>query len=554
MTEQRCDVAVVGAGPTGLALANILGSFNVRTILIERNQTTVQEPRAVSIDDESLRTMQAIGLDADVIKDVVPGSGYRYFGPNGSCFVRVEPAARPYGFPRRSNFQQPLLEATLRHGLARFPAVRALFGHTCEGAVQDADAATLHVTDPDGRRLRIRASYVVGCDGARSTIRRAIDANLVGSSYQQRWLILDLSETREALRHSRVFCNPKRPAITLAGPHGTRRYEFMLHDHESDELATDPAFVRDLLARHGPDVDAPIVRRQVYTFHARIADRWRAGRIFIAGDAAHLSPPFAGQGMNSGLRDVHNLGWKLAAVAGGSLGPGLLDSYARERKPHASALIQMAVSIGRVMMPTSRLQAALIRAGFRLVGLVPPLQSYFAEMRYKPQPHYAAGFRLPSRHHSAVGRMLPQPLLEVAAQTIRFDDAIGPEFALVAYGADAEETAARAADGDYGLEPIRRVAIVPAGCKLARTETTSGAVIGRDVNDALHQMSRGRQLLLFVRPDRYVVGATAELSRHAISAFAASVRELVTATWRSVETAEDDGYRTGSQNDVLTTK
>ena len=172
-----------------------------------------------------------------------------------------------------------------------------LFRHELETIEESAGEVTLHVRDHTGELQVVRATYMAGCDGASSLVRKQIGARMMGFSYPQRWLIVDLASTKERLRQTRVVCNPERPLITLPGPHGIRRYEFMLQDGEEEASATDPAFVRQLLAANGPDADAPVVRAQMYTFHSLIADKWNTRRVFLAGDAAHLSPPFAGQGM-----------------------------------------------------------------------------------------------------------------------------------------------------------------------------------------------------------------------------------------------------------------
>ncbi len=532
MAVIECEVAVVGAGPVGLTLANLLGDAGIRVVLVERNTTTVQEPRAVSIDDESLRTMQAAGLIDDVLADVALDYGSHYFTPDGICFAKVEPSTREFGFPRRNAFTQPRLEATLRRGLDRYPHVRALFGHDCGAVADDPAGVTLDVAGPDGAVLTVRARYLAACDGGRSAIRKVIGATLTGLTYRQRWLILDLGTTREQLRQTRVICNPARAMITLPGPGGIRRYEFLLREDETDEIATAPGFVRGLLAAHGPDEEAPIVRARVYAFHARTADRWRKGHIFLAGDAAHLTPPFAGQGMNSGVRDAHNLAWKLAAVLHGRLGEGLLDSYQQEREPHARALIQLAVNMGQVMMPTSRAQAWAVQAGFRLAAFVPPLQAYFAQMKYKPKPFYANGFVLPGAE-GVVGRMLPQPLLERAgAVPIRLDQLIGNDFALIAYGRDAQATLAAAANLDFGLGDLPRVAVLPAHYN--PVPGTDGA--GRDIDDVMARLlPRGGETLLLLRPDRYVAAAT--LDPVDAPGFAAAVRRLAEAPSRAVAAA-----------------
>jgi 3-(3-hydroxy-phenyl)propionate hydroxylase len=541
MPERDCDVAIIGAGPTGLTLANLLGAAGVRVLLVERNETTVQEPRAVSIDDEALRTMQAAGLIDAVLKDVALDYGAHYFTPTGVCFAKVEPKTREFGYPRRSAFAQPKLEAALRDGLARFSNVAALFGHACESVAERDGAVEAVIRSPEGREQAIRARYLVGCDGARSMVRRAIGANLAGSTYEERWLIVDLASTKERFRQTRVLCNPARPVITLPGPHGIRRYEFMLREGEAEEEVTSPEFVRNLLAEHGPDADEPVVRRRVYTFHARVADRWRRGRMFIAGDAAHLSPPFAGQGMNSGIRDAHNLAWKLAAVMKGSLGEGVLASYERERSPHAAALIQFAINIGRVMMPTSRLQGTFVQSAFRAAGLVPPLHAYFAQMKYKPKPFYRDGFLVPGDALGLVGRMFPQPTLEMQDRTVvPLDDLAGNGFALLAVGADAQRTSAMAKRADLGLQDVRRLAILPTRFNFDPAGGAPEIPAGRDVDDILAAaMPAAGDILVMVRPDRYVAAAAAVSNEAEVASFVGAVRALVAATG------------TGSGGDVL---
>jgi 3-(3-hydroxy-phenyl)propionate hydroxylase len=532
MNERECDVAVVGAGPTGLTLCNLLGLAGLRVVLIERNATTVQEPRAVSIDDEALRTMQSAGLIEEVLKDVVLDYGSHYFNAEGACFAKVEPKTREFGYPRRSAFTQPKLEAVLREGLSRFASVTTLFGHSCESVRENADGVVVATRPAEGPDVIVRASYLVGADGARSTIRRVIGAEMVGSTYQQRWLIVDLASTKEQFRQTRVVCNPERPMITLPGPHGIRRYEFMLRNDETDAIATAPEFVRELLAAQGPDADAPVVRRQVYTFHARIANRWQSNRVFLAGDAAHLSPPFAGQGMNSGIRDAHNLGWKLAAAVQGRLGPGVLATYERERSPHAWALIKLAVNMGRVMMPTSRWQARAVQSAFQATRFVPPVQAYFAQMKYKPKPFYREGFLVEGDALGLVGRMIPQPLVEVRWHLcVRLDDLIGNAFGLVAVGANAQRILDNARALELNLANLRPVAVLPSRFN-PDPKGPSDILAGRDVDDVLAgAVANGRDMLLLVRPDRYVAAGAHVGDLTEISAFAATVNELVDGTW-----------------------
>ena len=216
--RSRYAVAIVGAGPTGLMLANLLGCEGVATLLLERNASTVSEPRAVSIDDESLRTAQAVGLVDEVLANVIEGYGAHYFAPSGRCFARIEPATREFGFARRSAFRQPFFEATLREGLARFDKVDARFGHRLEAHRQSEHGVELEVRAPDGEQITLLADYLIGADGASSAIRESLGIAMEGTTFNERWLIVDMEGTPDRFRHTRVFCDPARPAISLPGP------------------------------------------------------------------------------------------------------------------------------------------------------------------------------------------------------------------------------------------------------------------------------------------------------------------------------------------------
>ncbi len=528
----QCDVAIVGAGPTGLTLANLLGKAGVNVIVIERNPTTVQAPRAVSIDDEALRTMQAAGLVEKVLENVALDYGYQYIATNNVVFAQVEPTAREYGWPRRNAFSQPELEAALREGLARFPNVKALFETCFENVKEDAHGVTLQIKCQDGEMRNVHARYLAATDGGRSGVRKMIGAQMTGSTYRERWLIVDLKDTKERFRLTRVLCNPRRPTICLPGPDGRRRYEFMVHKGETDDVISTETKVRELLAMFGPDADSTIVRRQVYTFHARMADKWSTSRIFLGGDAAHLTPPFAGQGMNSGVRDAHNLAWKLASVVKGELGPDLLDSYFKERSPHAWSLIEMAVNIGKVMMPTSRLQAFLIQSAFRLMRFIPPMHAYFVQMKYKPKPFYKDGFVLPDDGGlNVVGRMQPQPLVERLDRTrVKFDELAGDGFTLVAFGDNAQATLAACAEHDFGLPRLNRIALLPHGMNIDRT-ADPGLLAVRSVDEFFEErLPKGREILIVIRPDRYAAAACDVTDTANIAGFATCVRALAKST------------------------
>ncbi len=504
MAQDEFQVVIVGAGPTGLTLANILGVHGVRTLLVERNLATVGEPRAVSIDDETLRTMQSIGLIEAVRGRIVEGYGSHYYSAAGRSFAQVVPDAVEFGYPRRSAFRQPVLEAQLREGVARFPCVEMRFDTRVTGLEQNGDAVVVSTARPDGTRREVRAQYVAACDGGRSGIREALGIAMSGSTYDEKWLIVDLVGSTDRFRHTRVFCDPQRPGLALPGPEGTRRYEFMMLPGEDPVRLLEEANVRTLLARYSAeDARLEIARKVIYHFHARMAERWRVGRIFLAGDAAHLTPPFAGQGMNSGVRDACNLGWKLAACVRGELGVAALDSYESERKPHAWALIRMAIRMGRVMMPRGTAQALLTQTALRALALYKPARDYVMQMKYKPKPHFATGFVTGSAGPALRGRMFPQPPVERPDGTrVLLDTLLGRDFAVVEWDDGALPVAAP--NGRRGLATAL-LRVIPRDHRFVGGNEDAGVERVRDaagVIGALFEQAKVRGVVL--RPDRYV--------------------------------------------------
>ncbi len=522
-------VIVIGSGPIGLTLLNLLGRLGVRSLVVERNLTTVQEPRAVSIDDESLRTMQAAGVVDEVMEHIVPGYGSHYYSPGGICFAKVEPTGRPYGYPRRNAFRQPILERQLKDALARFDGVDALYGWRLEQYEQDAARVTLHLSGPADEKRQVTCDYLVGCDGAASRVREQQGVALEGTTFDERWLILDLENNENTVAHTKVFCDRRRPCITLPGPDRTRRFEFKLVDGETDDDLLDPATVERLLRTHGADPNATLRRKVVYRFHARVAPRWSFGRVFLAGDAAHLTPPFAGQGMNSGIRDAHNLSWKLAAVLGGQAGAGLLDTYEQERRDHIWQMIHLALRMGRVMSPPTWLRGLLTQSGFLALNIWPRARNYVAQMKYKPPPRFKAGFVLPDGkgRRSFVGRLVPQPTVRTAAgDEVLLDEVLGNRFALLLRSAKPAEDFARLRQPAWDALGVARVALLPAG-------SPSGAIDGVEVvtevtGELMAALADYPGHAFLLRPDHYVVAA---VPLDGAENVARAVEALLASTW-----------------------
>ncbi len=504
LPDAHFPVAIVGAGPTGLTLANLLGVYGIACVLIERNAATVHEPRAVSIDDELLRTMQATGLVNEVMAQTVPGYGSHYYSARGRLFAKVQPTEQPYGFPRRNAFSQPIFEAQLHKALSRFPHVSALFNHELVGFEDIEERVRLRLRTA-GRALDLSCDYLVASDGASSFVRRTLGIELSGSTFRERWLIIDLEDSPVTSPHTKVWSDPERPTIALPGPNLTRRYEFMLHDHETDADLLAPAMVRQLLETHEAAPQSRIVRTVVYTFHARVADRWSQGRVFLAGDAAHLTPPFAGQGMNSGVRDASNLAWKLAAVVQGQLGPKLMATYEPERRDHAWSMIEFALDIGRVMRPPSALAAFALEYGFRLLSLFPKARDHIAQMKFKPPPRFAQGFIVPDAagaKNTLVGRMMPQPrVLTNDMSEVLLDDVLGRGFALLVHSNRPDVALKALSSSAWAPFMFRCVVMRPDGTEPSLPEGIIGV---RALGAADNRLARFADHVLLLRPDRYV--------------------------------------------------
>jgi 3-(3-hydroxy-phenyl)propionate hydroxylase len=529
-SRSHWPIIIAGAGPTGLTLAGLLARYGVDVLVVERNPHTVQEPRAVSIDDESLRTMQSVGIINELVPNLVLGYGSEYFSPGGRPFLKVKPTTLEYGYPRRNAFRQPVLERILRDNLKRYDNATVLFETELLEFSQSEDAVAARFRGSEVP-FELSCDYLVGCDGSRSFVRQELGIDMHGSTFKERWLIVDIEQTTDPTRDTKVYCDPERPCLSLPGPNGTRRFEFMLHDGEDDATALAPDNVTALLRKYGTDDQAVLRRKVVYTFHARMADRWRTNRVFLAGDAAHLMPPFAGQGMNSGVRDAHNLAWKFAAVVSGHLGDPLLDSYEAERRDHAAAMIQLAIRMGHVMMPRGRAQALAFQTFFRALALYPAARSYFAEMKYKPKPQFHRGFLLapqPPSQESLVGKLFPQALVMTAGGVTLLDDVLGDGFALVAPPGTPARLLTDIRGGDLAKLPIRSVAVLD---KEDASAVAAPTVAARDFRGELAQLLAGCSPgLYFLRPDRY---AAAFFPVRDVQSAPASIAGLVRETWSS---------------------
>ncbi len=511
-------VVIVGAGPTGLTTGLLLARYGVASLILEKNETAMDIPRAIVLDDEGARTFQIFGADAEYLTETVIGDGAEYIDDNGNQIARVGAGAEIYGFAKRYFINQPDMEAALRRVIADEPLVDLRFSSEVTGTEETQDGITVSLTDADGNPHQVRAQYVVAADGGRSPIREGFGLEMAGSTYQQDWIVIDTVNDPDSTNYSHFFCSNERPGVSVPAPKGGRRYEFMLLPGETHEQVLQEAFVKKLVAPYRDLEPKDIIRNTIYTFHARIASKWRIGRILLAGDAAHLTPPFAGQGMNAGLRDATNLAWKLAAVVNGGASDAILDSYEQERRDPAWAMIQLAVIMGDVVMPIDPQQVAFRDQLLEALRPFPAAQDYLLKMKFKPRPRYEAGLFIglddAPFEGSIVGEMIPQPVVSDGSKDTKLDELLGPGFALIAQD-DAGAKALAALDVDQiAGQPLSRTYLPYVG----KSDAMDGVV---PCDDHVRMLRTHRDEILLVRPDRYAAAAfRPEQLRDGLAAFA----------------------------------
>ncbi|KAB2388061.1 FAD-dependent monooxygenase, partial [Actinomadura montaniterrae] len=409
----RPPVLIVGAGPVGLTTANLLAARGVPVVLAERNASTSDEAKAISLDDESLRTLQAAGLDEAVLEIVVPGTGTRYHDRKGRPLFQAR-GPEPYrlGHPFKNQFAQPELERVLLQNLKDRDGVDVRFGTRLIGIEDGPGGATAALEEACGTRTEMAASWVLGCDGGRSTVRELAGIGMTGTSHRDVWLVADTTGDPHDERYGMHLGRPDRPTVIVPGRDGRCRYEFRLRPGEG-EGGTRPDFatIERLVSPYRTITPEQVERATNYTFNAVVADRWRDGRRFLLGDAAHMMPPFAGQGLNSGVRDTANLAWKLAEVWHGRAHERLLDTYEPERRPHAEATVAFSERLGRVVMTVDPMRGRLRDTAVRALLLVPWSRRYLTEMRFRPRAVHAEGVVVRTGHgdERLVGTQLPQP-------------------------------------------------------------------------------------------------------------------------------------------------
>ncbi|MBJ7290617.1 bifunctional 3-(3-hydroxy-phenyl)propionate/3-hydroxycinnamic acid hydroxylase [Williamsia sp.] len=498
MTSRRDPVVIVGAGPVGVACALLLAQREIASVVLERHREVYALPRAVHLDDEVFRILQAVGVAEQFAPDTRPMPGMRLI--NGRRRVMTEfardTADGRNGYPPDSMFDQPDLERILLDRAATVDAIDLRRG--CEVTeITPGARPTVCFRDADDQIETIAAAAVIACDGANSFVREQLGITMRDFDFDEQWLVIDVRTPAplDVWDGVHQICDPARAATFMPVTGNRYRWEFRVFDGEDLESLRSIEKLRELLApwMSAAEIDASEVMRQAfYTFRARVARTWRVDRVFLAGDAAHQTPPFVGQGLGSGLRDAHNLAWKLADVLDGVATEAVLDTYESERRPHATRIILMALAVGWALTGgqdgLASARRAVVAAACRIPGIGNALPEGTPPLGHGPLIE-RRGLR-----NRLNGRIFPQPWVRTDEGARRLDDLLGPGYTLITRGPLDPDAAARVVEAGLHHVDVDALRCVPSG------NPTPAAL-----------MRKHRAHAVLVRPDR-VVRQTARTS------------------------------------------
>jgi len=498
------DVAIVGYGPVGAALATLLGQRGHRVVVLERYLGPYPLPRAVHYDHEVARILQSCGVAEQCSNIVEPAEVYEFQNAERRTLIRFGRIGNGLsGWPQSSMFSQPELEAVLFARVEQLPSVQVRRGSPVTSLVDNGSTVVVCAGDES-----VRARYAVGCDGANSTVRAATGIPMTDRAFFYDWLVVDV-----VFDQPRVFdplnvqiCDPARPTTVVSGGPGRRRWEFMALPDESVEFLNDEATAWRLLEPFDARPDnARLEKHAVYRFQARWVAEWRRGRVLLAGDAAHQTPPFAGQGLCAGLRDTANLAWKLDLVLRNLAPDALLDAYGLERAPHTQAVIELAIEMGKLICVADPGEAAA-----RDEALIAVYDGSLTDV--PPFPPITEGIVLAGS--PCAGSLFAQAEVEHCGRRARFDDAVGAGWRLVTLVEPSiDDQLAAWFAGIGGL-------VVP-------IDSGAGSVI--DVDGSYRKWFADHGVVAALqRPDFVVFGAAAEAAE--VTALVRALRETLQST------------------------
>ncbi len=434
------DVLIVGAGPVGMAMANLLSHQGISGVIIDKSLKIFEQPRAIALDNEALRILQWTGLSEQSFERIGVGSVH-FKSPLFGEIGRANCAGVIDCHPKLVTFFQPQLEEALDINLKKshhFPLHRGL---SLSHSEQLEDGVQVELTDQSGESHSLKCQYLVAADGANSSIRKSLGLDFKGGKkYDEDWLIVDVKDIHQSQiskpqDHIEFICDPSRAVPHMPAPGNRERWEFKLRKNEDPNKLMENKHINTLLEPWFPQHDACIERKAVYRFQAKTAPKFSKGNIFLIGDAAHVTPPFVGQGLVAGLRDAANLSWKIASVIKGNSHCDILKSYDIERRPHAKAMIKLAVLAGKVVMPQSKLTAFISHGIVKTMSLLPILKNQLQELEIKPKNAFYKGLFIPGKNRIKRGHPIMQtPLKNCHGRIENSDDIAAGKFRLMGFG------------------------------------------------------------------------------------------------------------------------
>lgn len=494
---QHVDVAIVGLGPVGSAGAVFLAEAGLSVAVFEQDREVYRLPRAVGMDGEIVRAFQAIGRGEEfnaLIQPIREGERAGFANSKREWMFGQELIPfGPHGWAPFAMFHQPEVDGYLRDTATAHKNVSSFVGYEVTAVTNRPDHVSIQAKETDtDEKIECTASYLIACDGASSPIRQSLNVGRHDLGYNQDWLVVDVVMDEDALLPPEVMqvCDPDRLTTYVATKDPYRRWEFRLNEGETEEEMLQEERIFELLDPWTPRGSYEIRRAAVYQFHALVADKWREGRIFLAGDAAHQTPPFLGQGMNAGIRDMANLAWKLPAVISGALPATVLDSYFEERIAHSEDLIDWAVTIGKLMEFFAAQERAARGDGPEPTD-PPALNAAYGQGRLIPP--LRAGILINSQVTDTgfTGFQLEQPIVRDAnGREFRLDEALGTGFAVVGR-----------TDADMAISEEAQAIADTLGMAFFAVE---GLEVMQWRMDPVFENSSA----VLIRPDRYIFGHT----------------------------------------------
>lgn len=525
------DVAIVGFGPAGAVAAGLLGGQGLKVFVCDKAQDVYELPRAFALDHEIMRVFQQLGIEDEVLAFTEPFTPSEFFGVDGHLIKRFTTVEPPYplGYVPSLVFTQPPVERVLRAHVQAQANVHVALSCEFTGLVQDSEGVTLQLTDTaaavgEGTTpTQVRARYVLACDGATSPVRNAVGIELQDLGFDQAWLVVDVLVNDRGLsklpQTSVQFCEPSRPCTFLIGPNNHRRWEISINPEEDPKAMATPEGTWKLLSRWITPEDGSLWRQASYRFHALVASEWRKGRVFVAGDAAHQQPPFLGQGMCQGIRDVANLSWKLGAALRGEASADLLDSYGTERKHHVTKLTQRIKAIGQLIGERDEAKARardaqLLAECGGIVKSVP---------RQDVQPALQQGI-LSAMPHAARGTLFPQPWVVHGTSRLRLDKMTGTGWRLVFNSVEAQSDFLHLSSDSAGVAHALQLRQITLGTGLQPgTLQETDAVVAQ-------WFQKHQCIAALVRPDHYVYG---------VATAPADIKDLIRSAFKQISRAKD---------------